>query len=404
MNVQEKYLLNYAEPEAAFVASYPTTKNYTQCVVIPAYKEKHTFLERFFQTRFEKCVSNKDQTPNILLILVLNCPDSDTANTNSEEAVHQYIGNHGKSFYSHKNIEAIQVNESRENIDILIINRYDGHLKLPIKQGVGLARKIGCDIAISLANKNILKSNIIYSTDADAQLPDNYFSSSKNIPSNYSALVFDFKHSKPNTCYGEATQLYELAIKYFRDQLIWANSPYGFNTLGSTLAISVNHYCQVRGFPKRAAAEDFYLLNKLAKVGEVKYLPEIKINIESRLSDRVPFGTGPAVKEICRKLENGENYLYYHPLCFTHLKETLQTILSGATCSQLSPQSQEALNVLGFEKFLIHAKAHCKNNQQYTKAFHDWFDGFRTLKFIRHLQHHHYKAIPLNECLKQGKS
>ena len=46
----------------------------------------------------------------------------------------------------------------------------------------------------------------------------------------------------------------------------YARSPYAFHTIGSTMAVSANHYAKVRGFPKREAGEDFYLLNKLAKV------------------------------------------------------------------------------------------------------------------------------------------
>jgi hypothetical protein len=39
---------------------------------------------------------------------------------------------------------------------------------LPHKEGVGLARKIGCDIALSLYERGTLKSRWLHTTDADA--------------------------------------------------------------------------------------------------------------------------------------------------------------------------------------------------------------------------------------------
>ena len=45
------------------------------------------------------------------------------------------------------------------------------------------------------------------------------------------------------------------------------------------------------GFPRRNATEDFYILNKLAKVGSIARLAGTPVILEGRLSDRVPIGT-----------------------------------------------------------------------------------------------------------------
>ncbi len=66
-----------------------------------------------------------------------------------------------------------------------------------------------------------------------------------------------------------ATQLYELSLRYYVAGMKFARSPYAFHTIGSSMAVSPVHYARVRGFPKREAGEDFYLLNKLAKLGSV---------------------------------------------------------------------------------------------------------------------------------------
>lgn len=429
------YVEKHAEKEALTAYSFPASRVYTQCIVIPAYKEKPDFITRLQNTFFEL-----NSPCRLLLILVLNRPDitstENDAPTNlhmqDEQALHRFIENTATHFYSEKNLNAYTLNTSIIPVDILVVDRYSQNERIPAKEGVGLARKIGCDISIALTKKGIIHSDFIYSTDADAVLPRNYFLSKKSFAPNTSALIFDFNHVPDDSLSAkldthqthasdkpphnltenstdvfagtkhidESTQLYEQAIKYFRDQLIWAGSPYGFNTLGSTLAISIEHYCKVRGFPKRAAAEDFYLLNKLAKVGCINYNPEVNIQIQSRISDRVPFGTGPAVKDICHKLDQGESYVYYHPESFKRLNEFLLCIQNNEPISHLDQAIKSALFTLDFDKFLEHATKQCKTHIQYIKAFHDWFDGFRTLKFIRYLQEHAYPAIPLEDCLE----
>ena len=68
---------------------------------------------------------------------------------------------------------------------------------------------------------------------------------------------------------------YVAGMKYARSHLTH------FHTIGSTMAVRASYYAKVRGFPKREAGEDFYLLNKLAKVGTVLELeasPELPAN------------------------------------------------------------------------------------------------------------------------------
>ncbi|MEM6960047.1 MAG: hypothetical protein AAF645_30495, partial [Myxococcota bacterium] len=66
----------------------------------------------------------------------------------------------------------------------------------------------------------------------------------------------------------------------------------------STIAVRTAAYAAVRGMPRRAAAEDFYFLNKVRKVGPVLSLQGAPIVLSSRASRRVPFGTGPAVARL----------------------------------------------------------------------------------------------------------
>ena len=71
--------------------------------------------------------------------------------------------------------------------------------------------------------------------------------------------------------------------------------------MGSCLAVRPEAYAAVRGFPRKNAAEDFYVLDKLAKVGTIARLAGTPLLLEGRLSDRVPFGTGKALSDLVSK-------------------------------------------------------------------------------------------------------
>ena len=119
----------------------------------------------------------------------------------------------------------------------------------------------------------------------------------------------------------------------------FAGSPYAFHTIGSTMAVSAVHYAKVRGFPKREAGEDFYLLNKLAKVGSVLELDvgtdDGAIEIDSRRSDRVPFGTGAAVNKITGLADPVREFQFYDPEVFGLLKTWATEPARGLACPDL---------------------------------------------------------------------
>jgi hypothetical protein len=148
----------------------------------------------------------------------------------------------------------------------------------------------------------------------------------------------------------------------------------------------------VRGFPRRSGGEDFYLLNKVAKLGAVATDKTPTIELEGRLSSRVPFGTGPAVAKLVASEEPAATPLFYHPHSFRALKTLLenlellylnQTLIDGAPNH---PSAITVLNKLGIEKALAHCSSHSKDFEGWRKHFHQWFDGFRTLKFIHGLR------------------
>ena len=224
--------------------------------------------------------------------------------------------------------------------------------------------------------------------------------------------MFAFQHqqSADNAGLDTAAAMYDCSLRYYVLGLRWANSLWGYHTIGSTLMIHGLSYAETRGFPIREAGEDFYLLNKIAKTANIYNLPMPKIKLSDRASQRVPFGTGPAVSNIQQQAcEN--DFLMYHPIVFALLKIwhshmpqlfTRQLDEIFVTAEVTEKESQliiQGLHGLGFEKALEHCRQQAKNQAQFTKQLWQWFDGFRTLKFIHWLRDNNYPSIGFSDWM-----
>ena len=241
MKAVEKYLAQWAEPEARLSSPLRVStlqSRFARAVVIPCSGEDQRAMLPITQAA----------TKGALVIVVVNAradADQETLRANA-----QLIG-------------ALAV-ASLPNV--LVLERV-----LPADQGVGLARKIGCDVALSLWHQGQLASRFIHTTDADADLPPDYGSRADLGAGEAGVVLYPFEH-RLELGFERAMQLYELSLHYYVRGLAWAGSPWAFHTLGSTIAIDAEVYAQVRGFPRRAAAEDFYLLAKAAKIAKLETL------------------------------------------------------------------------------------------------------------------------------------
>lgn len=400
MSKPNKYLIHFSEPLAAEITqTFLTTfagKTFQQILTIPAYKEDTEFFTRL-QTTFLN-------THKLILIVVINQPDN-SLQVKTDTAKNQQLWNHiiqrCEPQRHHSDFSLLKKN----NAAIILINRFSEGKTIPHKQGVGLARKIACDTASHLIDKGIVCSDWIHTTDADTTLPDHYFSALKQQTNPlHSAAVYPFRHSDEETDVANATQRYEKALDYYVRGLAWAGSPYAFHTIGSCIAINAQHYMGVRGYPKRAGGEDFYCLNKLAKTGEILTVKDCELVIDSRLSDRVPFGTGPAVEKIL----GDETFSYYHPNVFVALKEILD-LTSELFQVKPSPEKwlaridhhhAKALQSIGVADFFAHLSSQIKNAVQCQQQFHSWLDAFKTLKLIHALEVF-YPKLPLEQAIAE---
>ncbi len=399
MKSTRKYLARYAEPEAALALEHcraTASSNWQYCLVIPAYKESNAFYQRLSTTLLKQHA--------VLLILVINQPDSLASPHHANSALWQSLidtSNEGQAC-DKLQLRSIPATDSA----LLLIDRFNPARQIPEKQGVGLARKIGADIALALIDEGHIEQPWIYTSDADAHLPSDYFLAldGDKGKTQSAAAIYPFKHHCDDSPVGRATWLYEQRMQYYVDGLLSAGSPYAFQTIGSAIAVSASHYAQVRGFPKRSGGEDFYLLNKLAKTGRIHCLQKPEIIIEARQSDRAPFGTGPAISQLLREQKLDAAKIFYHPQIFIELKAWLKvmpmTQAQDLDDLALSSLTLQALQTLGTAQAIVAARKISTSAPSYSKQLHTWFDAFKTLKFVHYLRDNQHP----NVCIRTLES
>ncbi|MBU2710168.1 hypothetical protein [Zooshikella harenae] len=390
----QQYLQKYAETEAQQIQPTIQTRQFNSVLVVPCFNEPLQLLERLLQPLHIE--------DNWLIVLVINAPSnvSSTQLNNNHKLLNQLNIDH-------------KTNQNSlvpfKNYWLYVINRSAESNLIPVKAGVGLARKIGADIACHLIHQGIVQLPWIFSTDMDAVLPGNYLKQVIEYPlasNNCSAFIYNYQHQADTCSLTVSQQLYDIRLRYYVLGLRWAGSPYAFHTIGSLLAIHSEAYAKVRGFPCRNAGEDFYCLNKLTKVGQIISLKGQPIIIDARLSDRVPFGTGPALQSISTLNEPKTDYLYYNPECFNALKKLLSVFKTENTLTSESLKKQfdhlpqyiiDTLSTLKIHQFEKHITQQKLTGKKLKEHFHHWFDGFKTLKLIHCLRDNHFPSLPLSE-------
>ncbi len=255
-----------------------------------------------------------------------------------------------------------------------------------ITRGVGDARRIGLDTA--LANLADPGKGILYCLDADSPVAPDYF---EKIPAffaehpEYGALSLAVRHRAGKTPEEElAIRRYEIYMANYVETLRAAGSPYAFHTIGSAIAVRGESYVRCGGMRVRNGAEDFYFLQALRKVTKVGEYPEPLVFPAARPSDRVPFGTGPAI----RSQLAGEALPEYPEEGFAELAKLLGMAtdgkLRGAFEEELTPYAREFLRSGGFFEIWPELLRNTPKREGAAKeAFDRWFDALKTLQFVR---------------------
>jgi len=310
-------------------------------------------------------------------------------NINFAEEAADSVKKFNKEIY--KVVKQFAIDKSSQKFQIYILFSPNQSSK---KSGAGLARKQIMDEAYRrlMLAKNEL--GIITGFDADSTCDKNYFveltklfDSNSKIPACSIRFEHDILGRKYSREIYDAVILYELYLRYFINAQKLIGTSYAFQTVGSSFAVRAKHYAMVNGMSLKKAGEDFYFLQKLMALGSFSQLNSTCVYPSSRISDRVGFGTGPAVAEIVRvgskKVYNLESFLEIKKLF-----DALAIIYNGALLTELilHPLFLEYLNKMNAENIISNLRKNNKTFCSFKHAFMQWFGGLQILKVLNILK------------------
>lgn len=373
-DVIDQYLRRHARPEAGAAAE--VTDGFRCAVVVPVRNENPGALDRLLASADD----------SVLWIFVVNA--SADGLRPGDVACLEALLQGGRQKPLADGITWVAGGSSRVVVDRALPGR-----AFTERDGVGLARRIGFDLALMLFSQGRLLSPYLRTTDADASPSDDFFEDLRDL--DVVASVHPFWH-----CPGgdpevdRATAIYEIALRYHVVGLARAGSPWAHHSLGSVLSVRADAYAKVRGVPLRRGGEDFHLLAKLGKIGPIVRSAGAPVTIASRQSDRVPFGTGPAVGKILAASQRGQDFEVYHPAVYERLREVLQALEGITEDARHDPvaaidrlaasdaPTAAGLATIGGVSGLHEALRGASTPSTRWRRSHEWFDALSTLRFI----------------------
>ncbi len=277
--------------------------------------------------------------------------------------------------------------------------------------GVGAARKIGMDAALMILDGRGAGEGVISCLDADTLVENGCLPAIAAFfqENRFPAATVGYAHQPPaDAVLLSAICRYEIYLRAYVIGLGFAGSPYAFPSIGSTISCTAESYVAVRGMNRRAVAEDFHFLDKLAKLGRVGFIGGTTVHPSARLSRRVAFGTGRKMHYFLEEAK--DEYLIHNPAIFLVLRDWLATMATSANRSagaimksagDIHPLLQEYLDAADFSGSWEMIRRNCANDRQLLRQFHVWFDGLKTLRLVHHLARGPYPPIDMFIGLKQ---
>ena len=306
------------------------------------------------------------------------------------------VVNHGENadeLFKNDNKKTLQfLSTSTYSITLGVVDAATPGLELPPRQaGVGMARKIGMDLALPYL---MGKRSLLFSTDADTNVDRHYLEIVLDYFKQYNAdaAVVGFSHSIPENPDLENTiKEYEEFLLITALKIKEAGSPYGYVALGSAMVCKAEAYMAVGGMPRKKATEDFYFLQELAKFCTVHSIPDILVYPSSRPVSRVYLGTGFRMAQTQRGFEIKNLHYSKHAFTLLHKWIALGTTAWKMTLVELldkiGSQNKELKNFLvkeGIENIWNNLQSSSPSENHFIRQFHRWFDGLKTIRLLKH--------------------
>ena len=367
----------------------------TIAVVIPLYDEFDYItatMDSLLQS-FESC--NRNYPVWILCVVNNKKEDSEKVRENNCRTI-TYL----KKLQRHITERRLLCNS--QALSLTLIDCSSAGYEIPSDMGVGYARKIGMDFALEQG------AEILACLDGDTLVEKSYISYLQECATvvvnsrgakTIRAWVTDFSHQKSESPEEtEAIKIYEHYLKEHSEQLKLCKTPYYSVALGPTIVCSRDAYISCGGMNTKNAGEDFYFLQSLTKIlGTAPGILHTTVHPSCRISLRVPFGTGRAVKKICEGERTIKEFTVYPHWIYDAIKKFIEvmeeyckTPLSGSLLENELKKTQEGIYpFLERENFFSawdKLLANNKKTEQLQRAFHCWFDGLKIIRLIHFLE------------------
>jgi len=249
------------------------------------------------------------------------------------------------------------------------------------QRGVGWARKLSMDAA----SQKGADTDMIITIDADTFYPPDYFQSVVDVFNSHPHIL---AHSNPyyHPLIGKdeedmAILRYELYMRLYAINMLLIDNPYAFSAIGSGMACNIKQYKRLGGMTPKHSGEDFYFIQKMCKSGPISNYNAIKIYPQARFSDRVNFGTGPAMI----KGDSGDwsSYPFYRKVLFQEVAETFEAFHVLFEKEVMTPMTDFLKKQLKREDIWGPLRKNFKQKHLFVNACVQLVDGLRILQYLK---------------------
>ena len=368
-----RYLQNRA-PRGPWQLEGSVRSGLAGAVVIPALAEEASLLP----TLASLAANPPEQLADFLVVVVVNHRPSAAA---ADQTDNQRL------------LQRLRRGEGPAALALAWVDAASPDRELPEREGVGLARKIGLDLALS--RLDFSRQPLLACLDADTLVEPSYLGALQQhfATAKAGGAVLPFRHQDPaDPAQRLAIEQYELFLRAHQLGLTLAGSPYAYISIGSALACRAEAYLGAGGMNCRTAGEDFYFLQRVAKTCGVAQLRGTTVLPSARLSARTPFGTGRSVERLLN--EGSDAVLCYPPQAYRLLAAWLQRVAGSLEASAetllqaaevLQPELGQFLNQRGWSQIWPALQRNHPRPQALLAAFHGWFDALKTVQLIHQL-------------------
>ncbi|MCK9301733.1 MAG: hypothetical protein PHU62_05330 [Bacteroidales bacterium] len=283
------------------------------------------------------------------------------------------------------NAKTLQELSFVDDLDVVVIDKSSyGNAFDDKVAGVGMARKVMMDRILSEANPE----DLIVSLDADTHfLPDYFASVAENFTAHKSAvgMAVPYYHLlTDNEVQNQCILRYEVYMRHYCINLLKINNPYSFTALGSAMAFPAKSYLKVGGMTARTSGEDFYFMQNLCKTGKLLLWNDLHVYPQARYSDRVAFGTGPAMAK--GKVGDWKSYPFYDEKYFQEVKNTYN-LFPALFVEDVATEMDDFFEYIFKTKDLWSPlRKNFKTVEQFVRACTVKIDALRILQFLRFRQ------------------